>query len=246
MRDHRGIAARNRGSRTAPESFGNGPGSFPSGVIPVASKPLSPWSSWGATAPSPGRRRGSTTSSERWSASWSACARRLPREGPHRGRRCGHSPAAGSAARQMGPRSGPGGGRQRSVGCVAGGDTPRLAIVDWMMPGLDGVEICLRVRCRAAASALYIILLTARSERNDVVLALEAGADDYVTKPFRCRRARGPHPRRRARDGAPGRAGASRSSGGRRARPGARRLDLGEVGSGIRKGKVPTRKRITT
>jgi phosphoserine phosphatase RsbU/P len=63
-------------------------------------------------------------------------------------------------------------------------DAPALAIMDWMMPGLDGVEICRRARRRAGARPLYIILLTARTRPEDIVQALDAGADDYVTKPF--------------------------------------------------------------
>ena len=64
-------------------------------------------------------------------------------------------------------------------------DAPALAILDWMMPGVDGVEICRRARARGAALPLYIILLTARTASEDVVQGLDAGADDYVTKPFR-------------------------------------------------------------
>jgi DNA-binding response OmpR family regulator len=64
------------------------------------------------------------------------------------------------------------------------GDPPRLAILDWMMPEIDGVEICRRARARSAAPPLYIILLTARAARADTVEGLGAGADDYVTKPF--------------------------------------------------------------
>jgi DNA-binding response OmpR family regulator len=63
-------------------------------------------------------------------------------------------------------------------------DAPALAILDWMMPGLDGVEVCRRARGRTGPRPLYIILLTARSHREDTVLGLAAGADDYVTKPF--------------------------------------------------------------
>ncbi|HVQ77890.1 MAG TPA: response regulator transcription factor, partial [Candidatus Binatia bacterium] len=63
-------------------------------------------------------------------------------------------------------------------------DAPDLAIVDWMMPGLDGVEICRRARARSPVRPLYVILLTARTRPEDIVLALDAGADDYVTKPF--------------------------------------------------------------
>ncbi len=63
-------------------------------------------------------------------------------------------------------------------------DAPRLAILDWMMPGLDGVEVCRRVRARAQEPYLYVILLTGREGRDDVIAGLDAGADDYVTKPF--------------------------------------------------------------
>lgn len=61
-------------------------------------------------------------------------------------------------------------------------DAPPLAILDWMMPEMDGVEICRRVR--RAALPTYIILLTAKSGKDDEITGLEAGADDYLTKPF--------------------------------------------------------------
>jgi phosphoserine phosphatase RsbU/P len=64
------------------------------------------------------------------------------------------------------------------------GDAPALAILDWMMGGLDGLEVCRRARAQADARPLYIILLTARANRQDTVAGLDAGADDYVTKPF--------------------------------------------------------------
>jgi len=63
-------------------------------------------------------------------------------------------------------------------------DAPRLAILDWMMPGLDGAEICRRVRAAETPLPPYLILLTARGSQADVVAGLNAGADDYVTKPF--------------------------------------------------------------
>ena len=63
-------------------------------------------------------------------------------------------------------------------------DAPKLAILDWMMPVLDGVEICRRVRLAPRASPAYLILLTARGDNQDIVRGLDAGADDYVTKPF--------------------------------------------------------------
>jgi len=63
-------------------------------------------------------------------------------------------------------------------------NAPRLAILDWMMPGLDGVEICRRVRAGSQEPYIYLILLTARTESQDLVEGMEAGADDYLTKPF--------------------------------------------------------------
>ncbi|MFH1313233.1 MAG: response regulator transcription factor [Candidatus Eisenbacteria bacterium] len=63
-------------------------------------------------------------------------------------------------------------------------DAPRLAVLDWMMPGLDGVEVCQRVRESDVDEPPYIILLTAQSNKNDVVAGLAAGADDYIVKPF--------------------------------------------------------------
>ncbi|PYT14449.1 MAG: response regulator [Acidobacteria bacterium] len=61
---------------------------------------------------------------------------------------------------------------------------PKLAILDWMMPEIDGLEICRRIRQRPGAGPLHIILLTARGRKEDVIAGLQAGADDYVTKPF--------------------------------------------------------------
>ena len=61
---------------------------------------------------------------------------------------------------------------------------PRLAILDWMMPGIDGVEVCRRVRSSGREPYIYILLLTARTDSQDLVEGMEAGADDYLTKPF--------------------------------------------------------------
>ncbi|MBA2731746.1 MAG: diguanylate cyclase, partial [Acidobacteria bacterium] len=63
-------------------------------------------------------------------------------------------------------------------------DAPPLAILDWMMPGMDGVEVCRSARQSASDTPPYIILLTAKTEKEDIVAGLEAGADDYLTKPF--------------------------------------------------------------
>jgi sigma-B regulation protein RsbU (phosphoserine phosphatase) len=63
-------------------------------------------------------------------------------------------------------------------------DPPKLIILDWMMPGINGVEICRRLRRADPAEPMYIILLTARDDKNDIVEGLGAGADDYIAKPF--------------------------------------------------------------
>jgi DNA-binding response OmpR family regulator len=62
--------------------------------------------------------------------------------------------------------------------------TPSLAILDWMMPGLDGVALCSRIRERSEYSHMYVILLTSRDSSADIVVGLEAGADEYLVKPF--------------------------------------------------------------
>ena len=63
-------------------------------------------------------------------------------------------------------------------------DRPTLAILDWMMPNMDGIEVCRRVRAHPDLKHLYIILLTSRDEATDIAEGLNAGADDYVAKPF--------------------------------------------------------------
>jgi two-component system, cell cycle response regulator len=63
-------------------------------------------------------------------------------------------------------------------------DSPRIALLDWMMPGPDGLEVCQRVRKAAREPRVYIILLTGKDQQADVVRGLAAGADDYLRKPF--------------------------------------------------------------
>ncbi len=63
-------------------------------------------------------------------------------------------------------------------------DAPRLALLDWMMPGMDGVELCRMVRASMREPYIYILLLTARTESHYLVEGMEAGADDYLTKPI--------------------------------------------------------------
>jgi len=63
-------------------------------------------------------------------------------------------------------------------------DAPHLVVLDWMMPGLEGPEICRRTRALDNTRQAYLIMLTSLESKQDLVTALEAGADDYVIKPF--------------------------------------------------------------
>lgn len=62
--------------------------------------------------------------------------------------------------------------------------SPCIIITDWMMPDISGIELCRQIRADGSRPYSYIILMTGNSERADVVEGLEAGADDYLTKPF--------------------------------------------------------------
>ena len=63
-------------------------------------------------------------------------------------------------------------------------DAPPLAILDWMMPGMDGVEVCRKVRQRGQEPYIYLLLLTTKGRKENIIEGLDAGADDYLTKPF--------------------------------------------------------------
>ena len=67
---------------------------------------------------------------------------------------------------------------------IAVDEPPPLVVLDWMMPTLDGVELCKKIRDNSLTSHLYVMLLTSRSGRSDLVAGLDAGADDYLVKPF--------------------------------------------------------------
>ncbi|HEX8294994.1 MAG TPA: response regulator [Chthoniobacteraceae bacterium] len=67
---------------------------------------------------------------------------------------------------------------------MEGDDPPPLAILDWTMPKMDGLEVCRRVRARLGRPYTYLLLLTARGHRDEITTALEAGVDDYVIKPY--------------------------------------------------------------
>ena len=67
---------------------------------------------------------------------------------------------------------------------LEGGMVPNIAILDWMMPGLNGPELCQKIRSKKDCPYVYMVLLTGRNNPEDLILGLDAGADDYLTKPF--------------------------------------------------------------
>jgi diguanylate cyclase (GGDEF)-like protein len=74
---------------------------------------------------------------------------------------------------------------EEALRCLSEEGAPRLAILDWMMPGMEGTEVCRKLREQSADRPyVYLLLLTARTEREDLLQGLQSGADDYVRKPF--------------------------------------------------------------
>jgi phosphoserine phosphatase RsbU/P len=67
---------------------------------------------------------------------------------------------------------------------LKGKDAPEIALLDWMMPGLEGIQILRRLRTTPGFELLYVILLTSRTDKEDVAYGLAAGANDYIAKPF--------------------------------------------------------------
>ena len=63
-------------------------------------------------------------------------------------------------------------------------DAPRLAIMDWMMPEMDGLELLRRIRTLKTDQPPYLVMLTTKNEKTDIIAGLDAGANDYLTKPF--------------------------------------------------------------
>ncbi|MGO9257565.1 MAG: response regulator [Bryobacteraceae bacterium] len=62
---------------------------------------------------------------------------------------------------------------------------PHLAILDWMMPCMDGIQVCRRIRAAPPGHSVYVVILTAKTEREDLIAAMEAGADDFISKPLK-------------------------------------------------------------
>jgi DNA-binding response OmpR family regulator len=71
-----------------------------------------------------------------------------------------------------------------ALAVLEGPDPPRMALLDWLMPGMDGVAVCRVVRSRPSPAPPYIILVTGCDSTRDIVTGLDAGAHDYVVKPF--------------------------------------------------------------
>jgi two-component system cell cycle response regulator len=67
---------------------------------------------------------------------------------------------------------------------LQGEDAPRLAILDWMMPGMDGIKVCEEARKLKGEPYIYILILTAKGRKVDIIQGLDAGADDYLIKPY--------------------------------------------------------------
>ena len=63
-------------------------------------------------------------------------------------------------------------------------DPPQVAILDWSMPGVDGITLCREIRATPSLSRIYVVLLTARDRLDEIVAGLEQGADEYIVKPF--------------------------------------------------------------
>jgi diguanylate cyclase (GGDEF)-like protein len=71
-----------------------------------------------------------------------------------------------------------------ALGILQSKDPPDLAVLDWMMPGLDGIDVCRAIRQCKSEPYIYVILLTGQNSKTDMLAGFEAGADDYITKPF--------------------------------------------------------------
>lgn len=71
-----------------------------------------------------------------------------------------------------------------ALACLSSPEGPRLAVLDWMMPEVDGLEVCRRLRQAPTPSPSYLIMLTSRTSKEDIISGLDAGANDYILKPY--------------------------------------------------------------
>ncbi|MFZ0618908.1 MAG: diguanylate cyclase [Candidatus Acidiferrales bacterium] len=76
---------------------------------------------------------------------------------------------------------------EEALRALVSDNAPRMAVLDWMMPGMEGVQVCRRLRANPGRPYVYILILTARTQKEDMLAGLDAGADDYLTKPFDAR-----------------------------------------------------------
>jgi two-component system chemotaxis response regulator CheY len=67
---------------------------------------------------------------------------------------------------------------------LEGENPPAIVLIDWVMPKMDGLEVCRRVRARVGQPFTYVLLLTAKNHRDEIAKAIEAGVDEYVIKPY--------------------------------------------------------------
>lgn len=70
-------------------------------------------------------------------------------------------------------------------GALQSPDPPQIAFLDWMMPGLDGLEVCRRIRARGGSEYTYVTIVSARNKHQDIIYGFESGADDFITKPYK-------------------------------------------------------------
>src|SRR5215218_6299239 len=80
---------------------------------------------------------------------------------------------------------------QEAWDLLSSANSPQLALLDWMMPQMNGIEICRRLRSDSERPYCYVIMLTANNSTADLVEALDAGADDFIPKPFNREELRG-------------------------------------------------------
>ncbi len=78
----------------------------------------------------------------------------------------------------------PAGSGSEALAVLCADDAPPMALLDWLMPGLDGCQVCRQLRQHPSGQYTYIVLLTSRDRLDDLIQGLEAGADDFLTKPF--------------------------------------------------------------